>query len=213
MPAKIDLTGMVFGRLTVLRQIRTPAWSIKPWYECRCECRTLIDVPASNLRTGNTKSCGCWKLEGLLKRSTIHGHARAKRQSREYIIWCHIIARCENKKTISFPRYGGRGIRMCKEWREDFTAFLRDVGPRPSPHHWIERVDNHGDYEPSNCVWATPIEQANNRRNNHRIAFNGQTQTLAQWSRETGLPLARLSARLLRGWSIHRAFTTPISQR
>lgn len=116
-------------------------------------------------------------------------------------------ARCSNPRSIVWPLYGGRGITVCRRWKA-FEAFFADMGPRPSPHHTIERKDNCGDYTPSNCIWATRKQQMNNQRNNHIITFLGKTQTLAQWVDELHMPALRV--RLGRGWSVQRAFTQPL---
>jgi hypothetical protein len=128
----------------------------------------------------------------------------------DYRIWATIVQRCCNPKCKKFIRYGGRGITLYPPWR-DFIAFNSDMGDRPSKLHSIERIDNSKGYYPSNCKWATALEQANNKSINHVIEFNGKRQTMAQWGRELGIPARRISYRLLAGWSIDNALKLPPS--
>jgi hypothetical protein len=121
--------------------------------------------------------------------------------------------RCRNPRSKDFHHYGGRGIKICDRW-EDFANFLADMGPRPTLKHWLERRDNDGDYTPNNCYWATITEQAINRRNNRHITALGRTQTIAEWSLETGLSQGAIGARLNRyGWSEEDAVTRPLTYR
>lgn len=131
---------------------------------CRCDCGAERIVIASCLLRGTTKSCRCLHRDTAHLKSRIHGGTKTP----EWSAWRDIIARCENPKVRSYADYGGRGIKVCAEWRNDFAAFLRDVGPRPFPELSIDRVDNDGHYEPGNCRWATAKQQANNKRNSRR---------------------------------------------
>jgi hypothetical protein len=133
------------------------------------------------------------KLEKLSQFSVVHGNSRHGKESREYRTWRHIRSRCRNKNNPAYKDYGGRGISVCDRWNS-FANFLADMGPKPSPKHQIERIDNDGDYEPSNCRWATPIEQSNNRRTNHFITIRGRTLSIADWAREIDFPYKELRA-------------------
>lgn len=117
----------------------------------------------------------------------------------EYRIWIDIRRRCNDPGRPGFRDYGGRGIRICNRWI-DFANFLTDMGKRPSPEHSIDRINNDGDYEPSNCRWATPKEQSNNRRSNHYITIEGETMTIAQWCEKYDIPDTTFHNRLRRGW-------------
>lgn len=117
-----------------------------------------------------------------------------------------MLRRCANPRRVEYARYGGRGIRVCKRWRASFAAFLEDVGQRPDGGT-LERIDNDGHYEPGNVVWATRTEQANNRRSNRRITFSGETRTLIQWARLTGIGYNTIKERLNRGWTPEKALT------
>lgn len=131
-------------------------------------------------------------------------------RSPEYIIWQQMKKRCFNASNPAYHNYGGRGIVVCARWRNDFAAFLDDMGKRPSEQHSLDRINNDGNYEPGNCRWATGKEQMNNCRINVFVEFNGKTQTLVQWARELGLPDYLPSARLRHGWTVERALTSPV---
>ena len=138
-----------------------------------------------------------------------HGHKPADGISPEYLSWRGMRARCNNKKNPNYRKYGERGIKVCDRWQNSFINFLNDMGMRPSRLHSIERIDNDGNYELSNCRWATPTEQANNRRSNRFLEFDGQRLTLAQWSARSGIEITTLHQRISSGWTIERAITTP----
>jgi hypothetical protein len=131
-----------------------------------------------------------------------HGMA----DSPEYRVWCHVLARCGTATDAAYDNYGGRGITVCDRWLT-FTNFYADVGPRPSPQHTLERIENDGNYEPGNVRWATRKEQNRNKRNNRLLTFNGRTQCIAAWAEEIGITWAALRARLRLGWSVERALT------
>lgn len=141
------------------------------------------------------------------ERSRTHGMS----DTPEYGVWSRMIDRCENPNIHNYDRYGGRGIKLCEAWRADFTAFYRDMGPRPSPRHSIERDDVDLDYAPSNCCWATAREQANNRSNNRMVTYHGEEMTLAEAVRSAGEVVEFHTARkrLNRGWEVARAVETP----
>jgi hypothetical protein len=119
-----------------------------------------------------------------------------------------MIGRCENSRSPDFALYGGRGIRICQRWRNDFTAFLTDMGPRPSPKHSIDRVDSNGNYEPGNCRWATPTEQARNTSRNVRLTVDGVTGCVAELADARGLRRSTVYGRLRRGTSPEHALQT-----
>lgn len=131
-----------------------------------------------------------------------------------YCTWTHMISRCEDRGTESYPRYGGRGIGVCKRWRESFAAFAADMGMRPSPKHSIDRINPNGNYEPGNCRWATPKEQARNKRRNLLLSAFGVTRCAAEWSELMGINSDTLRARLfILGWSVEKTLLTPAARR
>jgi len=129
----------------------------------------------------------------------------------EYVAWVGMIQRCENRKLPDFPRWGGRGIRVCRRWRKSFAAFLADVGGRPSTLHSLDRYPRRdGNYEPGNVRWATKREQARNTRSNHRVTAHGETLCLVEWSERTGVPDYVIRARLRLGWKPEDAVSRPL---
>lgn len=149
-------------------------------------------------------------IADLVRRSTTHGHGSRLGRSPEYKVWSSIKTRCNNKNDHNYLKYGARGIRICEEWQNDFSAFFRDMGRRPSQSHSIERIDNDGHYEPGNCCWATVEEQANNRRSSRFLEFNGDKRTVSQWAKHTGISQEALYRRLAKGWAVERALTQPM---
>lgn len=128
----------------------------------------------------------------------------------EYRAWDHMIYRCTSVNCREYPRYGGRGIKVCDRWLKSFDDFLSDVGPRPSSSHSLDRVNNDGDYEPSNCRWATKREQANNKRNTRKVVYGGREVTIAELSEASGLKHSTIFMRIRRyGWPVERAVSTP----
>jgi hypothetical protein len=129
----------------------------------------------------------------------------------EYYVWQAMIQRCTNKKNPNYRKYGSRGITVCDRWRNSFQNFLDDMGRRDTPHHSIERIDNDGGYNPSNCKWATTSQQANNTRWNKRITVDGTTRTISEWSKENSIAQNTIVTRLRLGWSEHRAVTEKVN--
>lgn len=120
-----------------------------------------------------------------------------------------MIARCENPNDPGYKNYGGRGILVCRDWHS-FECFLRDMGPRPSLAHSLNRKDNDGPYSPDNCIWSTRREQGRNKRNNRLLSYRGRQLCLSEWAEELGIPLTTLWRRLRRGWSVKKTLSTPV---
>ena len=137
-----------------------------------------------------------------------HGAARRDQHTKEYRAWASMRRRCELPSQENYHLYGGRGITVHPAWAESFAAFLRDVGPSPSPKHSLDREDPNGNYVPGNVRWATTKEQTNNKRNSVFIEHNGQSKTVAEWAEIVGLKYPTLWARLfVHGWSPERALS------
>jgi len=166
MPKMIDVTGQVFGRLTVLERVKRRGHKEIYW-RCQCTCGKLTEVMAQNLREGKIRSCGCLKDELTAERRAKHRHSRvgaAQKPSSEYKTWCGMRDRCNRPNHVAYKNYGGRGVKVCAEWEASFEAFLAHIGPKPTPAHTVDRIDVDGNYEPGNVRWATRKEQAANKR-------------------------------------------------
>jgi len=138
-----------------------------------------------------------------------HGHAKRNSRSPEYQIWSAMISRCRCPKTQRYSRYGGRGIKVCQRWMEDFSNFLADMGSCPSKTHSLERLDNNGDYCQENCKWATRREQYRNKSTNRKITVNGVTNILRDWAIIAGVHDTTIVYRIKKGWPLERAVYTP----
>lgn len=141
------------------------------------------------------------------------GHRHGKHRlsyTPEYRAWQQMRLRCHDPKHAAYPNYGARGIYVCERWLKSPTAFLADMGKKPSPKHELDRIDNDGPYSPENCRWSTRSENDRNRRNNRVVEHNGEALTLVAWSERAGVPQDTLKNRLDVGWSVERALTTPV---
>ena len=155
-----------------------------------------------NAGKGRGKFCGwdCCKM-GRAYRST-HGFARTP----TYYAWMAMRQRCNNQRNQSYADYGGRGIRVCERWQA-FENFLSDMGEQPVGM-WLDRLDNNGNYEPGNCAWRTPRQQLNNTRKTVLLTFNGHTQSISAWARETSINGQLITYRITHGWTVAEALTT-----
>ncbi len=207
-----NLTGMTFGKLTVLGfagqfHVGNDAQSLYAfwWCRCRCSCGKITKCRTASLTTQNSKTCGCsWK-----DAKVTHGCSRKGKMTPEYYVWAGMKKRCTNANEKQFCDYGGRGIYVCKGYMT-FANFLADLGPRPTPKHMIDRIDVNGSYTcgtcaqcrkrgaKANCRWATRIQQNRNTRRNRRLEFQGVSLTLAEWSARLGIPLSTITGRRYR---------------
>lgn len=171
------------------------------WF-CKCDCGNNNIISANKLTSGKTKSCGCLKKE-TAKPPVIVKHGMS--YSRLYQVWKDMKGRCCDLNNKRYANYGGRGIKVCDEWLtfENFCKWALSDGY--SDDLTIDRINNDGNYEPSNCRWATKKIQANNRRTNHLLTYKGETHTLKEWAEITGINYSTLVARINRlGWSIEK---------
>lgn len=207
---RLNFTGRRFGKLIAIEPDRSGG---RLRWICRCDCGNRTSVERGNLASGHTISCGCYRramLAAFSEKSVTHGESRLGAWTPEYRLYASIKARCYNSNTAAYPRYGGRGIRMCQEWLDSFERFLADVGRRPGPAYSLDRYpDNDGNYEPNNVRWATRIQQSLNRRSNHYLTILGQRLTLSQWAEKSGVPARVIYKRILRGWSPADAISLP----
>ena len=164
MGTRIDHSGQRFGRVVAIEYAGTKFGNRATW-RCRCDCGTEFIAEASNLRQGLTRSCGCTRTEKLKlsKMNLKHGHCVEGIRSATYQSWASMKRRCTERDAYHWPKYGGRGIAVCKEWANDFAKFVEDMGERP-PRMTLDRIDNDGNYEPSNCRWADAKTQRSNQR-------------------------------------------------
>ena len=197
------MPGYKFGRYTVLY----PDKCRKHHWICECLCGTVKSVREDHIFDGRIISCGCHKDENTSARLRTHG----KSKTALYRTYKHIIGRCCCETDTAFPRYGGRGIAICDEWRNDFLSFYDwAIKNGYKPSLTIDRIDNNASYSPHNCRWVGWDVQANNKRNNHFIEHNGIRLTVSQWAHKLDMNPKILDNRLRRGWSEERALTQPL---
>jgi hypothetical protein len=202
---RIDMTGGVYGRLTVLRFSHShktkSGKSVAMWW-ARCECGDERAYRGASLRSGNTSSCGCLNKErsaaAAKKRHTTHGMT----DTPTWRSWKSMRDRCLNPSHKSFQRYGK--LTICSEWVDSFEAFYAAMGDRPDGTT-LERIDNEKGYLPENCRWATPKEQAQNTRSNRYVSAHGQELLISEWAEKNGVGADTIYLRLKRGWSPERA--------
>jgi hypothetical protein len=213
-----DFVPETFGRLTTVG----PAFKIRQpdrrrWFSVfLCECGNYFVSRMDSVRAGKTQSCGCFHKETAAvqgKANTVHGHCRRiGGRNSQHNIYTGILQRCTNPNNARYADYGGRGIRVCDRWCEPngqgYINFLTDMGKRPSDSHEVDRIRNNGNYEPSNCRWATSTEQNRNKRNNVNLTYNEKTQCIAAWTQELGLSRNTIRNRIKRGWPIEKVLSS-----
>jgi hypothetical protein len=180
---RVDEVGNKHGRFEVLEFSGRDKQNCALW-KCRCECGVEKVVRGSSLRSGEIVSCGCYMREVASATFTTHGLSR-RNPTGEYTIWAGMKQRCLSPTSDCYADYGGRGITVCDRWKNDFAAFYEDMGPRPSPKHTLERKDNDGNYEPTNCIWLLKGDQVRNRRNSVRLSDG---TLMIDKAREVGVP-------------------------
>lgn len=217
MPVFKDLTGNKVGMLTIISY--TPGSGdgvnrVHGKWLCMCDCGKEISVVTSSLTSGRTKSCGCQSSRHSIgARRTTHGESKGRKVTKELKAWTHMKERCYDVNCKEYPRWGGRGIKICDRWMGDngFENFLYDMGRSPTPKHSIDRYpDNDGDYEPSNCRWGTPKQQKRNQGDTLWVEYKGLKKPLAEWCEELGLQYHMIWTRITkRGYSVTKAFEKP----
>lgn len=208
-----DRTGERYGRLVVLKRgpdhICPSGRKVVQWI-CQCDCGNITTVATTSLGRGLTKSCGCYNLEQQKNSETKH-HTHGLSNTRLYSIWRSMKKRCYNETNDNYYLYGGRGIEICPEWKEDFQAFYDwAINNGYDEALTIDRIDSNDMYSPENCRWSDNTEQQRNKRNNRLITFNGETHCLAEWAEITGINRSTISDRIDKyNWPIERALTEP----
>lgn len=203
---QLELAGQRFGRLLALEKCGINHDKRILW-RCRCDCGNETNATASALRLGLNKSCGCIKNSHKGRRHD----GRSLRS--EYGVWLSMRARCSDPENDGFYLYGARGIHVCEEWdtkHGGFERFLEHIGPRPSPRHSVDRIDNSRGYEPGNVRWATPREQSANTRIARLETIDGVTLCVSEWARRGGLRVSTVNSRLRNGWPFREAVTRPV---
>jgi hypothetical protein len=201
-------TGDRFHRLTAVVPDRVV--NTVTFWRWRCDCGAETIAGVHKVRSGHTKSCGCFNREA--SRARRYKHGKGDQKTKEYRAWCGLKQRCHNQRSSAYQDYGGRGITVCDRWLgpDGFDHFFADMGLAPSPAHSVDRLDNSRGYSPDNCAWRTRVEQMNNRRGNVTLTHSGETLTVAEWATRLGLKQVTIRARIRMGWSAERVLTTPL---
>ena len=198
-----NMIGKVFGRLQVLELFGTSGKAQHKKYLCKCECGNQKHIIGASLRAGRTQSCGCLSAAHCFTSDRVKTHGKSR--TRTYSIWNGMKGRCSPlSKGKARKNYYAKGIRVCDRWLT-FDNFFSDMGEAPNGMS-LERLDGNRNYEPENCVWATPKTQANNMSSNHIVEFKGKRQTIAQWADELGLSHNTFAYRLYRAFAPGKHF-------
>lgn len=202
----IDLTGKRFGRLLVVSRAENKSGTVA--WKCKCDCGNETVVRSDCLRIGKIQSCGCLRNELVGDRGRAHGMT----ETRLYRTWCGMKSRCYNPSYKGYKNYGGRGITICSEWLHNFQAFYDwAMANGYADNLQIDRIDVNIGYCPENCRWATTEEQSNNKRTSRILSLNGESHTISECSKITGINSRTIESRVgLYGWSDEKALTTPI---
>lgn len=202
-----------YNRLTIISEpymVKKGSKNMK-YVECRCDCGKIIPIRLTVVKNNITKSCGCLQKDKvrIFAKEKFSTHKLTKHPL--YTVWRHMKERCYRKKTHNYHRYGGRGIIVCDNWKNDFKKFYDWA----LENGWkegltIERINNDGNYEPENCTFVTPKKQANNRHTNHYLTIFGETKSLKEWSEDNRciISYSMLQSRILKGWHPEKAITT-----
>ena len=209
---RIDITGQRFGRLVAIRYEGSDPRKRRSIWRYACDCGGVRVTSMDSVKDGSVKGCSDCFVERCRVVGSMASHPKRggkKARSAECTAWRGMRHRCHDKGDKEFRNYGARGITVCDRWRYDFKAFLADMGPRPSPNHSLDRINVNGNYEPSNCRWATRKEQCRNTRFNRNLTLGGVTRCVAEWAEITGISAYTISGRVARGWNDERILTTP----
>lgn len=198
-----NLEGQRFSRLIAIKLVGQNIRKNNLW-ECKCDCGNTVTILARSLLDGKTQSCGCLQKERVIESNIKIHTTHDKSKTNLYSKWAGMKRRCYNLNDKRYPDYGGRGITLCEEWKENFETFYNwAINNGYKKELTIDRIDTNGNYNPSNCKWSTMLEQSHNKRNNRNITYKEKTQTIAEWSRQLGLNTKSLYTRVERGLNIN----------
>lgn len=200
-----DFTGQRFGRWIAFVRCETPLGKRGVHYHCVCECGNTGVIAGYTLNSGNSLSCGCLVRDTMRSTATTHGQT----YSPTWKIWRSMLARCKYPRMDSYKYYGGKGITVCDRWKNSFENFLADMGARPDGMT-LDRKDGALNYEPDNCKWSTPAQQAINKSCNIWVEIDGRKQVISHWAKELGIKRTTVIMRMSRGWDPVRALTEPV---
>jgi hypothetical protein len=203
-----DLSGQKFNRLAIVEFDHYKGDHVA-YYRCRCDCGVEKVIKGADVKRGVVKSCGCYNREmtRLRKPGLKHGYAHKERL---YEVWKNMKRRCYAPNNERFQFYGGKGVIVCDEWKEDYAAFRKWAHKNGYAQGLtIDRIDNDGNYEPSNCRWATAKVQENNMSRNHILTYRGESLTIAEWADRLGVTYSTINHRVQRGWDMERLINQP----
>lgn len=207
-----DISGNRYGKLVVIEFSHISEDRKRTYWKCKCDCGKEIITRGDGLKSGHTSSCGCYNKEivSKTKGATTHGMTN----DRIYKIYCGMKNRCLNPNTAGYMNYGGRGIKVCDEWLDDFMSFYNWAMENGySDKLSIDRIDVNGNYEPSNCRWATEKEQSNNTRRTVFVTYNNEEKPISYWASQFGIKPKTIKNRLKNGWSVEEALNTPVGKK
>lgn len=206
-----DITGQKWGKMTAIKFVAWKVWRSgkrDPVWLWRCDCGNEKECLATNIKSGQVQSCGCYLAQRMREVHTTHGAARHGSVARMYRIFMGVKTRCDNPKSPNYKYYGARGIKCFWSYYEEF---LRDMGPTYINGLTIGRIDNDGHYCKENCRWETYLQQGRNKSTNRVIEYNGKSQTLSEWAQELNIPESTLTSRMdMLGWSVEKTLTKPV---
>lgn len=209
---KKELTGQRFGRLTVVKYVGTK--NRKSMWLCKCDCGEETVSSCTNLTGGGSTSCGCKRREVCSSRMKSRNYKHGGTNTRLFRIWTGIKTRCLDQNVSEYPRYGGRGITICDEWKESFSSF-RDwaLSSGYSDELTCDRIENNKGYSPENCRWVDIKTQQNNKRTNKLLTYKDETHTVSEWERIRGFKRGLILSRLRLGWSAEKAIEDEVMHR
>lgn len=210
MAQMINMIGKRFGRLVVIKRTSDhyyPSGRHDVCYTCQCDCGNVVDVLGIHLRSEHTISCGCFRVDTSRQAMTTHGMTN----TRLHNIWKNMLERCFNHDHKNYDIYGGRGITVCDEWKDNFKSFAEwSFENGYADYLSLDRVNVDDGYSPDNCRWVTQKDQCNNTRRNINVTISNETKTLKQWAEYYGLKYGTIVSRVDRGWNPIKALTTPV---